>query len=350
MKLEQANADVQIFGGGEAKRFSFEATAKAYDAVYGGLYSDKITAILRELGCNAADSHTEAGKSDIPFEVKLPNNFDTTFYIQDYGTGIKPEDIDNVYTVCFRSTKDQSNNQTGCWGLGSKTPFGYVDNFVVENIYDGTKYTYAMYLDDERSPSYRLMGQVACPGQCNGLKVVINVNKADIQDWVGKAQTVFSSFKDKPKILGCASFKFNTPEVLFSIDNINIIKRVNDNDYSRLIMGNIAYKLQHYANIPDNCYFVVYANIGDVDIVVNRESLDHTTKTNTYIRKMHDTITFKIDSCISKYLEQSSDILDAYRKMKLLYPYSSNIVIKILLIKILILLIILLLIALNLMN
>src|SRR5690606_10021869 len=95
------------------------------------LYSDKIAAVLREIGCNAADAHVDQGNPDVPFEVKLPNKFDPTFYIKDFGPGLSDlqvrgsKDQPGLYLTYGDSTKRDSNDKTGMLGVGSKSPFAY---------------------------------------------------------------------------------------------------------------------------------------------------------------------------------------------------------------------------------
>lgn len=54
--------------------FQIKATSKAFDILSSALYSDKIGAIVRELSCNAHDSHVAAGKSKEPIEIRLPSS------------------------------------------------------------------------------------------------------------------------------------------------------------------------------------------------------------------------------------------------------------------------------------
>ena len=61
---------------GEIGEFRIRNSAKAFNILSSGLYANKIRAIIRELSCNAVDSHVAAGKADVPFEIHLPNSLD----------------------------------------------------------------------------------------------------------------------------------------------------------------------------------------------------------------------------------------------------------------------------------
>ena len=98
--------------------FSIALTAKTIEVLSSQIYKDAQTAILRELGTNAADSHIEAGKRDLPFDVTLPNYMSSELVIRDYGVGMSYEKAMHMYRTYFGSDKTHSNEVTGCLGLG----------------------------------------------------------------------------------------------------------------------------------------------------------------------------------------------------------------------------------------
>lgn len=99
------------------------------------LYSDKPGAIVREITSNADDSHRRA-KQERPFYVHVPTALEPEFYVRDFGCGMTDEVMEEVYIVIGLSDKDHSDEETGMWGLGSKTPFGYADQYTI-SCYDG---------------------------------------------------------------------------------------------------------------------------------------------------------------------------------------------------------------------
>ena len=127
---------------GEIGEFRIRNSAKAFSILSSGLYANKIRAIIRELSCNAVDSHIAAGKAATPFDVHLPNSLEPHFSIRDYGTGLDHEQVKNIYTTYFESTKTDSNAYIGALGLGSKSPFSYTDNFTVTAVKNGRKGIY----------------------------------------------------------------------------------------------------------------------------------------------------------------------------------------------------------------
>ena len=143
MLLHTAPQDAAILSNvGEVGDFKIKASAKAFSILSSGLYANKIRAIVRELSCNAVDSHVASGRTDTPFDVHLPNDLEPWFSIRDYGTGLSHEQVSSIYTTYFESTKTESNDYIGALGLGSKSPFAYTDNFTVTAIKDGKKGIY----------------------------------------------------------------------------------------------------------------------------------------------------------------------------------------------------------------
>ena len=142
---------------GEIGDFKIKASAKAFSILSSGLYANKIRAIIRELSCNAVDSHVAAGKQSTPFDVHLPNQLEPHFSIRDYGTGLTHEQVTQIYTTYFESTKTASNEFIGALGLGSKSPFAYTDNFTVTAIRDNKKGIYSAFINGEGVPSIALM-------------------------------------------------------------------------------------------------------------------------------------------------------------------------------------------------
>ena len=49
---------------GQIGEFRIRNSAKAFSILSSGLYANKIRAIVRELSCNAVDSHTVAGNTN----------------------------------------------------------------------------------------------------------------------------------------------------------------------------------------------------------------------------------------------------------------------------------------------
>ena len=276
---------------GEIGEFRIRNSAKAFNILSSGLYANKIRAIIRELSCNAVDSHVAAGKADTPFDIHLPNQMEPWFSIRDYGTGLSHEQIVSIYTTYFESTKTDSNDFIGALGLGSKSPFSYTDNFTVTAIKDGKKGIYSAFINGEGVPSIAQM-MTEDTTDPNGIEIKMSVNdQYDYRKFRDEARNVYTYFKLLPVITGANNFEFNNIEY----DTKDIIPGVHSqkSSYNSVaVMGNIAYPID-MPNASDNlgplynlsrCGLEMHFAIGELDFQASREGLSYIPSTIAAIK------------------------------------------------------------------
>lgn len=156
---------------------------KVFRILLDGLYSDKIGSIVRETISNAFDSHIRADKLDVPFLVRGPTTFEPSFRVRDFGVGMTHSEMFNVFANLGLSTKDGSNEEVGCYGLGAKCPLSYVDAFTV-TCFDGEeKRVYSVAWapsedDDVGMPRIDLLDSMPSD-EARGVEVLIPVKRQD---------------------------------------------------------------------------------------------------------------------------------------------------------------------------
>ena len=91
-------------------------------------YSNTQLAVVREVSANALDANAEANASR-PIEIKVPTSMNPTFAVRDFGGGLSEEDVFGLYSKYGKSTKRESNNYIGAFGIGKFAPLSYGDNF-----------------------------------------------------------------------------------------------------------------------------------------------------------------------------------------------------------------------------
>ena len=276
---------------GEIGEFRIRNSAKAFSILSSGLYANKVRAIIRELSCNAIDSHTAAGKADTPFDVHLPNSLEPWFAIRDYGTGLSHEQVTNIYTTYFESTKTNSNDFIGALGLGSKSPFSYTDNFTVTAIQNGHKGIYTAFINEQGVPSIAKMMDEET-SEPNGVEVKFAVDdRYDFDKFKQEAREVYTWFKQRPVITGASTFKFEDVEYIDRdiIPGVHTAKHMRG---SMAVMGNIAYPI----DVPQaesalgelsrlvRCGLVIEFNIGELDFQASREGLSYIPETVASIK------------------------------------------------------------------
>lgn len=80
MKIDRSEIPVaKTHNTGAGHAYKIKNSGTAFEILSSGLYSNKIKAIVRELGCNAYDSHVAAGHPEKPFDVHIPTMLSPTF-------------------------------------------------------------------------------------------------------------------------------------------------------------------------------------------------------------------------------------------------------------------------------
>lgn len=320
MKLAKERRSVAMDGFDEQFGFQIEASAKAFQILYGQLYSDPIKAIIRELSTNAFDAHIEAGNTSKPFYVHLPNHLEPYFVIRDYGTGLTPLEMKEIYTVIFKSNKTHSNDFTGCLGLGSKSPFSYVDNFVVESFKDGKHYICNAFINDDGVPTMAVMdGNGQDTEEPNGLKITVSVKTADCNNWMTKAAQVYEYFSLQPEVVGQT---INVKPPVYAMEGTGW--KVREIEYgqdrgARIVMGNVAYNinnlrddsLEHLETAFLQCPIDIEVNIGAVDIAPSRETLHFNKKTIASIKERMGEIVEEFKKLVDDYFEDCESLWQA---------------------------------------
>jgi hypothetical protein len=317
--------------GFQESTFKIETSSKAFNILSSKLYSDQYQAIVRELCTNASDAHVNAGISDVPIEVHLPDFIDQSFSVRDYGNGIDPEEFEKIYTTYFYSTKTTSDTQVGCFGLGSKSPFAYTKQFTVENNYNGHKYIYLCFENENGEPSVSLIAN--SPTEDKGVKVSFSVKNSDNSSFRKAADRVLSWFDLKPK---CNDQSGNIKNFMSGRKGERFVllgkadgfdKYEHTNDYNANIfvrMGQVIYPCdsETLKGLFINKTVVINANIGDVDITPSRESLEYRAKTNSFIEEVKNEFLKDIRQSCQDVIK--SDDKTEFEKFKTVFDLINN--------------------------
>lgn len=317
--MRTASANIEVHRGGvqQESTFTIKATSKAFDILSSGLYSDKIKAIVRELSCNAYDSHVAAGKADTPIEVKLPTYLDMTFYVKDYGLGLSHEGVTKLYTTYFESTKTESDDFIGQLGLGSKSPFSYAATFTVESRFEGMKRIYTCFKNEQGMPAISLMGEEETT-EDNGITVSLAVKRDDVDKFSEAARKVFMYFNPKPVIKGHTNWKpYDLKHTIagtnWKIREADYYARMNDKAY--VVQGFVPYPidvdilaergLSGAARKLAKTNLDLYVDIGKVEVAASREALSYDVRTiqnlidvlETAAKEMRTSFQAEFDKC-----------------------------------------------------
>lgn len=280
MKINDTTLEVTRSGSFKEKTFTIQASPKMFAILSSGMYTDIEEAVVRELSTNASDSHTEAGCPEKPFDVHLPNTLEPWLRIRDYGTGISPENMETIYSSYSSSTRSGSDDFTGCLGLGSKSPFGYTDQFTAVSFWNGVKYTYSVFKNENSCPCLALLGESET-NEPNGLEIHMSIKPGDIGKFVQTAQKVYAFFKVRPNIVG-AKLHFDNTAPIFSNDKYALYDRFNGETGVKVVMGQVCYDVSSSKINSKFGYYscvLLHMPIGSCSIATSREELQYDDRT-----------------------------------------------------------------------
>lgn len=279
------------------------------------LYSKPLESFFRETVANAYDSHVEAGTNEhILILIQDTNQYKTyRISIRDYGTGVSPERFDKIYKNIGSSTKRQSNDFIGMFGIGRFSCLSCADVAHITSYYNGKKYSYVMYKNGGGINIDQL--SVTEGDFKNGLEVSIEKSIYNDNDLV-KAIRGLCLF-DRLHI----SYKGNNSTISSKVADFNNRKITHFNTFSRcsLIQGSNFFKVGNVIYDCDDGWLNTYDSliidlpIGSVDITPNREALQFTDFTNNNIKariavvkqELQDIINSRINSnmTLSKFCD-----------------------------------------------
>lgn len=285
MKLHVDNE--QVFGSSidGAVDFTVKQSAKAFVILSKNIYKYPERAIIREYSCNATDAHKDAGTLDTPFEVHLPTSIEPYFHVRDFGTGIpSKKELETLMTVYFESTKDQTNDFIGSFGLGAKSGYSYTDTFNITNYYNGRAYGFTAFVMNGEPKIIQTFDEET--DEHNGLKISIPVNTRDIETWLREARYVLRHFKDHRPTINAVEIEYFPEFKDYTVGQYGDMAGV----YA--IMGKIQYPIPRefyegtWVETRLNYMQGVYINfeLGDLDLMPSREEVHLSEETKNNIK------------------------------------------------------------------
>lgn len=319
MILNQNNRNIERGGIRVEREATIVADAVAFKVLSDMLYPDKPLAIIRELMCNAYDSHTAAGKPDEPVHIHLPNVMEPYLSIRDFGLGLSFRDACVLMLTYFKSTKRENNQVTGALGLGSKTPFSYVDSYTVTTRFNGRKFTFNAFINENGNPSMALLARERTT-EGNGLEIMVPVRRSDFNVFHDRARTVLEWFRVPPVVSGSKDFKINKTEYETLGKTWKIGKQQGYWGYhgtAYAIQGNIAYPIKAesmpalptgYAELLRMPIYMEFP-IGEISFTAGRDAISYDKATvanliaglDRVVKELPEQSQAKFDACKTKW-------------------------------------------------
>lgn len=282
MIIEKKEEDIVVLQS-DFKQDGFQIDKSDLSIVFStiseGLYSDPIASLIREIVSNAADATTEAGKTD-PVLVTLDSDEGGVFLsIKDFGVGLSPDRIENVYKKLFKSTKRDTNDQIGAFGLGRFSIFSYTNNFYLTTVHNGVKYSYQLFLTDGVPQMVDLFTQPVT--EINSTDVKIYIKKDDIKVFREKIASTLVYFKN---VYVQDSLRVNSGDTIFNNEHKIIeadtflYSTQEPDDRLHISLGGVYYPINWNALgiIPINMPCALKLNVGDLPVTRSREEIKYT--------------------------------------------------------------------------
>lgn len=301
------------------------------------LYSNPKQTLTQEYLCNGRDATRESGSKN-PLKVTLPTNLEPTLKIRDYGVGISPERIRDVFVLYGKSTKRNSDNQTGGFGIGAKSAWAYTDSFTVITYVNGVAREYLAHIGENQNGKLVPMSEEKTT-EPNGTEIQIAIHKKDIHDFVSAVYRATMFWEVRPKLEGITE-----PEIPKFYKDMNcVMKRDNwaiykGEDLARFIEGvsggyynhyyseggivfvvdgipyKLSNKLKELENVkPFQSYLsgsmilTIHVGNGDVEVSASREAISDSEFSQKQINKISAEVLKSIHKQIQSELRKAKD-------------------------------------------
>ena len=333
MIIDNSQGNIEVVG--DIKEFKTSIDPKNLEFITtllsSNLYSDPEQSFIREIVSNAWDSHVEAGTTDVPVIVRFRRSGgESSVTIRDYGVGLSPERFQEVYCNIGSSTKRESNDYIGGFGIGKYSSLACSNTVYITSYYEGTAYYYVMVKSGNSITTNLLMEKPTA--EKNGVEVTIK-GITDITPYDKALQCIvffpnvyIDGANDAAMINSAKLKRFNN----FAAASIPIL--------SKLLLGNVLYPVQKYhLNYKARSFIeriegtgiVIKFDVGEINITPNRESIIYSSDT---IKKIEDRIMAAetelnalVDAKITKDYNDIIEYYNAASKIVFYDPVSDSI-------------------------
>ncbi len=193
--LIQNNTEVKDIGFESNSQMSIKAEnlSKIYKLLTTSSYKDNCGSITREYCANAVDSHISSRKIDEPVYFKYDGG---QISITDNGLGMSDEFIRDVYMSLGESTKEESADLIGGFGIGAKSLFSYTTYYYLNSRYNGVMNKYLISENESGLPDVLLLESVETT-ECNGVQIVFELKESqDFDKFKYAAENQLKYFKN----------------------------------------------------------------------------------------------------------------------------------------------------------
>lgn len=286
-------------------------------------YNHPERSCLQEYSSNAWDVHVQWGVKR-PVEVSLPSPLTPSLRIRDYGVGLSRAELKG-FGQFGQSTKRDTNELTGGFGLGSKSGLAAASQFIVMSIKNGKRNTVVVARDEDNRPHMNFLPE-ADTDEDSGTLITIPISD---KSRLGNIDEFFIGWKP-------GTILIDEEEPKRSIHNPNqfrpLANGVGWKDLSlasppqymiRVVINQVSYMLDYrkigleHREQQNLRYYVLNVPNGSVKIAPSREDLIYDTPTRTVLQE-------RARAVLTHARADYVDALDAAATMKLAFQARDN--------------------------
>lgn len=306
------------------------------------LYNDPMNAAIREYVSNAYDANVEAGATK-PVELTLPcTENDGLLMVKDYGRGLDYMGIVSVFANFGTSTKRDSDNLIGGFGIGSKSGLavsnainvasvcnGTLNEFVLERTPEGIVTRFTKENETTEKDSGTTVTVNCSPSYYSSIKYIVTNFIPVIAGWskndVYVTNTSCNEFNasDDDFFLNDKCNNYRIPDTWLEFEHGYITSRPLFTHFRNILVGNVAYKQGSWDNNNGHpttndigCAYALKTNIEDIKVTYSREQIDwkSNSETEDALIAATDAFTKEVENFVHDLIDSSSDAIDAMKK------------------------------------
>jgi hypothetical protein len=292
------------------------------------IYSNIPRVVIQEIASNARDAHREIGQKR-PIRIKLPNRLDHSLQIRDFGPGITPVRMHDIFKQYGNSTKRGDNKQTGGFGIGSKVPFGYTDTFTIRTITNENnnlvlrEYSAVKGLDRKLELFELGKPVIINPNDVNtpaddkhtGTTIIVDIKYDDFHEFKKWAISITEWWgEERPEITGVTPIPdYQNHQVAYEQPGWKLL--LHNNIRPIICVDGIPYPIEWPSlNIPygddiyrlENTPLVLYFGVGELSLALSREAIQYDNPTRKKItdrfQEVHNWMKVKLEQELSACL------------------------------------------------
>ena len=262
------------------------------------IYSDKVLAVVREYSANGLDEHKKFGiKRPVSIGIRESDE-GHSFFVRDYAKGLSDDGVRNVFAMSGESTKDNSDDEIGGFGIGAKCGLSYADSFFVHSYFGGQKTTYSFALGaNSIGDTVGLVYDLGkSPTTETGIEIEVPIKREDIRTFWNRIKGFVSLSPHEIEAewngtLRPAKTVWSHKEGGFSFRCVKLDEDCLSSERLVIQMGGLTYLRKGYnfggKQIKEGHALVVDMPIGKCVPALSRETLENSERTDNAVKEIH---------------------------------------------------------------